>query len=95
MSLRDFLDNTGLYVGRIWRPGIGPAIVTLRGSEVVDVTCRDVPTLRDLLEHDAPATWLRAAQGEPVCTLADLEAMLACPTGDGSQAHLRFRRIGA
>lgn len=87
MSLRDFLDNTGLYVGRIWRPGIGPAIVTLRGSEVVDVTCRDVPTLRDLLEHDAPATWLRAAQGEPVCTLADLEA---ASRAAGQHDDLRF-----
>lgn len=73
MSLQDYLDDNGLYAGRIWRPGIGPAIVTLRGSQLVDVTCREVPTLRDLLEHDDPVTWLRKAEGESVCTLADLE----------------------
>lgn len=43
------MDETGLYVGRIWRPGTGPAIVTIRASQVMYVTCRDVPTMHDLL----------------------------------------------
>lgn len=87
MSLQDYLDDNGLYAGRIWRPGIGPAIVTLRGSQLVDVTCREVPTLRDLLEHDDPVTWLRKAEGESVCTLADLETASASATENDT---LRF-----
>ena len=83
MSLQDLMDETGLYVGRIWRPGTGPAIVTIRASQVMDVTCRDVPTMHDLLEREDPVAWLRAASGEPVCTLAELEAAsLAAPDAD-------------
>jgi len=83
MTLQAYLDDTGLYAGRIWRPGTGPSIVTLRGDQVVDVTCRDVPTMHDLLEREDPATWLRAASGETVCTLAELEAAsLAVPGAD-------------
>ena len=70
----NFLDPKGLYAGRVWRPGIGPAIVTLRGDDVVDVTCRDVPTMRDLLERDDAAAWLRGADGETIGSVADLDA---------------------
>ncbi|MFN4058249.1 MAG: fumarylacetoacetate hydrolase family protein [Roseinatronobacter sp.] len=74
MTLQDQLDEAGIYVGRIWRPGIGPAVVMLRAGRVVDVTCREVPTLRDLIEHKAPVAWLHNAAGEDVCALADLDA---------------------
>jgi fumarylacetoacetate (FAA) hydrolase family protein len=65
-------------VGRLWRPGIGPALVALRGDTLVDITSRDVPTMRDLLETDDPAAHVRGAEGEPVCALSDLGA----PGGD-------------
>ncbi|GGL61022.1 fumarylacetoacetate hydrolase family protein [Wenxinia marina] len=59
----------GLFVGRIWRPGIGPALVTLRGDDVVDITGAAAPTMRDLLELDDPAAFVAGADGETVCTL--------------------------
>ena len=64
--------SSGTFVGRLWRPGIGPAVVTLRKGRVIDVTCREVPTLSALLERHDPVDWLRATQGEDLCALADL-----------------------
>ena len=49
------LPKAGLFVGRVWRPGIGPAVVVQRDGRLVDVTSPEVPTMRDLLELDDPA----------------------------------------
>ncbi|GHF45948.1 fumarylacetoacetate hydrolase family protein [Seohaeicola zhoushanensis] len=58
--------------GRVWRPGIGPALVALRGEALVDITSRETPTMRDLLEAGDPADRVRSAPGETFCALADL-----------------------
>jgi fumarylacetoacetate (FAA) hydrolase family protein len=58
--------------GRVWRPGIGPALVALRGADVVDITCKAHPTMRDLCEAPNPAETLRQAQGEAFASLEDL-----------------------
>ncbi|MFV0300273.1 MAG: fumarylacetoacetate hydrolase family protein [Paracoccus sp. (in: a-proteobacteria)] len=68
------LPQGGIFTGRIWRPGIGPALVALREGAVFDVTAPEAPTMRDLLELDDPVGWLAAAKGERVCALTDLEA---------------------
>ena len=65
-------DPKGTFVGRIWRPGIGPALIRLEGDEVVDITSTALPTMQALLEADDPATTARAAPGTPVCTLSEL-----------------------
>ncbi|MDT8342785.1 MAG: fumarylacetoacetate hydrolase family protein [Thermohalobaculum sp.] len=67
-------DPTATLVGRVWRPGIGPAVVALRGARLVDITSRETPTLSDLLERDDAAAWVRGAPGEDVASLADLVA---------------------
>jgi len=65
---------TGTFVGRVWRPDAqGPSLVTLRDGRLVDITSRAAPTMRDLLEKDDPAGFVRAAEGE---TLGDLAAVL-------------------
>ena len=84
MTLTDLIEDTGLYAGRVWRPGIGPAVVTLRKGRVIDVTCREVPTLRDLLERSDAADWLRAAQGSDIGPLAEIEE--ASRTAQGADA---------
>ncbi|MCL5778115.1 fumarylacetoacetate hydrolase family protein [Limibaculum sp. FT325] len=61
-------------VGRVWRTGIGPALVAVRGERLVDITCAESPTLRDLLECDDAADRARVAPGEDLGTLADLAA---------------------
>jgi fumarylacetoacetate (FAA) hydrolase family protein len=67
-------DPKALFVGRVWRPGIGPTLVTLRGESVVDVTAREAPTMRDLMELGDVAGYLRAAEGEAIGTLSDIVA---------------------
>lgn len=65
---------SAIFVGRIWRPGIGPAVVRLDGDMVVDITSRDIPTMQALLENTAPAAVARDASGTPVCPLSELVA---------------------
>jgi len=73
--------------GRIWRPGIGPCLVTLRQGEVIDITARAAPTMRDLLELDDPAAYVRTAPGSAVCALSDL---VAASRPDAGPDDLRF-----
>ncbi|KGJ06355.1 Fumarylacetoacetate (FAA) hydrolase family protein [Paracoccus halophilus] len=67
------LPAQGLFVGRVWRPGIGPALVVLRDGMAVDVTDPQAPTMRDLLELDDPAGWLAAQKGEVIAPVSDLQ----------------------
>ncbi|MEX2520096.1 MAG: fumarylacetoacetate hydrolase family protein [Paracoccaceae bacterium] len=76
-------EAAGLWLGRVERPGIGPAVVTLRDGALVDVTCREAPTTRDVMEMDDPAGWLRAAKGEKVGTLEEIAR--ASEGGEGAR----------
>jgi fumarylacetoacetate (FAA) hydrolase family protein len=69
-------DGTrGTLVGRAWlpEPVLGPAVVAIRGEEVVDLT-RTAATMRDLLEHSDPAAIARSADAPPIGRLADMLA---------------------
>lgn len=70
------------FVGRVWRPGIGPALVTLRGDTVVDITSPTAPTMRDLLEMDDPVGHVRGLTGEEIGSLGDLVAGSGEAAGD-------------
>lgn len=91
MSLRAEDLAKGTFVGRVWLKEVGgPAVVHLRDGVLHDVTGRDAPTMRDLLEMDDPVAWLRAQAGTPLMTLEeaitqgallapnDLQAVKAC-----------------
>lgn len=65
------LPDRGRFVGRVWRPGVGPALVERRGDRLADVTSAEVPTMRDLLELDDPLGWLDAQAGRDLGSLAD------------------------
>ncbi|QJD16403.1 fumarylacetoacetate hydrolase family protein [Paracoccus sanguinis] len=65
------LPPEGMFVGRVWRPGIGPALVVHRDGRLVDVTAPAAPTMRDLLEMDDPTGWIAAQAGEDIGALAD------------------------
>jgi fumarylacetoacetate (FAA) hydrolase family protein len=60
------------FVGRVWRPDIGPCIVVLRGDTVIDITSKVAPTMRDLLERDDLIAFVRAARGDVIGTLSDI-----------------------
>ena len=71
--LPDDADASAL-AGRVWLPGAkGPAVVTVRGPDLVDITAA-FPTMRDLCEAPDPAAAIRAALGE---NLGALDAILA------------------
>jgi len=62
-------------VGRVWRPDVnGPALVMLRATRVIDITCRACPTMRDLMEMaDIPA-YLRDVEGTDIGAIEDIAA---------------------
>lgn len=66
------LPESGAFVGRVWRRGIGPAVVTIRNGDVVDITTRDAPTMRDLLEKPDIQGFMDAIEGEVIGPLAAL-----------------------
>ncbi|MXN64232.1 fumarylacetoacetate hydrolase [Stappia sp. GBMRC 2046] len=66
------LDNA-LLVGRVWRPdAAGPSLVTVRSGRVVDITSRQTPTMRDLLERDDLGEYLCKVEGEDLGTLEEI-----------------------
>lgn len=80
------LPSDALLVGRIWNPAAGgPSVVTVRDGQVVDITSRAAPTVRDICEMEDPAGYVRSAPGLAV---GSLEAVMAAPVGDASVPHL-------
>ncbi|NCO87847.1 MAG: fumarylacetoacetate hydrolase family protein [Rhodobacterales bacterium] len=71
------IPSTGLFVGRVWRAGLGPAVVTLRAGRVIDVTTPAAPTMSALLDQPDIAGFLAATPGEDIGTLADFAAVEA------------------
>jgi fumarylacetoacetate (FAA) hydrolase family protein len=77
--------QAGTYLGRIWRPDVmGPAVVTVRDGQLIDITSRSAPTVRDICEMDDPAGYVVAATGHIVGTL---EAIAAAPAADPFATH--------
>lgn len=77
--------SSGTFVGRVWRPDLGgPAVVTVRDGTLYDITSKEAPTVRDLLERDDPVGFIRAQKGEAI---GNLDALLAA-TADLSAIHL-------
>ncbi|MBV7393049.1 fumarylacetoacetate hydrolase family protein [Mameliella sediminis] len=73
------LPAGGTFVGRAWRPDIGPAVVVRRGDHLVDITSSKVPTMQALLELDDPAGFANGAEGPVLGALQDV----AKPSADG------------
>ncbi|MEX0346329.1 MAG: fumarylacetoacetate hydrolase family protein [Rhizobiaceae bacterium] len=74
MSALPFDNSDPTLVGRVFRPEVdGPSIVAVREGEVVDITSREVPTMRDLLEMDDPAGFVRHCDGETLGLFEEIE----------------------
>jgi len=77
-------DGTaGTLIGRAWLPAAsgrsaGPAVVTLRGDLVVDLSAVAL-TVTDVLNAEDPAALVRAAAGPTVGTVAEMLAASAAP----------------
>ncbi|KQY20417.1 MULTISPECIES: fumarylacetoacetate hydrolase family protein [Rhizobium/Agrobacterium group] len=78
--------ETGTFVGRAWSvEAKGPVVVTIRGGRVYDITSQENATIRDLLERENPAFFVRGVKGAEI---GSLEEMLAIREADLSQSHL-------
>ncbi|NNE80333.1 MAG: fumarylacetoacetate hydrolase family protein [Silicimonas sp.] len=78
------LDPEGLWLGRAELPGVGPAVITLRDGVAVDITAKSAPTVRDLLDREDAADYVRTAPAAPLPETAtwlapcDLQPVKAC-----------------
>lgn len=76
----------GLFLGRAWRPAVmGPAVVTVREGNLVDITDPVAPTVRDICEMEDPAAYVAEAPGQIVC---ELSVVSEAPAGDPASTHL-------
>jgi fumarylacetoacetate (FAA) hydrolase family protein len=73
-------DARGTWVGRIWDEDAGgPALVVVRDGHLHDITAREAPTMRDLLELDDAAGYVAATPGRNRGPLGDLVPVLLAP----------------
>ena len=82
--------QNAILVGRIWHPQLnGPCLVAVHEHQIYDITSREIPTMRDLLESDAPERYVAAQleQAEKLISVSALmENSLAADT-DPAQMH--------
>ncbi len=81
----------GALAARVWRPDVqGPALCAVHDGALYDVTTKDAPTMRDLLERDDPAAFLgaRAGEGERLGSVAEVAADSLAAAGDEGRMHL-------
>ncbi|CAN7281367.1 fumarylacetoacetate hydrolase family protein [Pararhizobium sp. LjRoot255] len=89
MAATNDIFETGTFVGRVWRPNVaGPALVVLRGGDLYDITSKEVPTMRDLLERDDPVAFLLQQEGEHLASLEAVMGNSVEAAGDLSAMHL-------
>ena len=82
--------QNAILVGRIWHPQLnGPCLVAVHENQIYDITSRQIPSMRDLLELDAPERYVAAQleQAEKLISVSALiENSLAADT-DPAQMH--------
>lgn len=79
------LPPEGILLGRVWDAEAGgPSVVTAREGQLIDITNRTGPLVRDICEMDDPVDYVRNADG-PV--LGSVEQITSAPVGNMSQTH--------
>jgi fumarylacetoacetate (FAA) hydrolase family protein len=79
--------SDALLVGRVWHPAVaGPAVVAVRGDQLVDITASS-PTVRDLCEAPDPVT-AASMPGEPIGSLEEILANTPRAARDASRPWL-------
>lgn len=67
------LPEGGLLLGRAKVPGTDhPVIVKLRGDDLVDITSKAAPTVRDIAEMNDPAGYVASADGKVIGNVHDV-----------------------
>ncbi|MCP4317800.1 MAG: fumarylacetoacetate hydrolase family protein [Hyphomicrobiales bacterium] len=79
----------GTSVGRVWRADVeGPSIVVVRDGNLVDITTKTAPTMRDLLELEDPGAYARETDGEHLGSLEDIAAQSIETNAVRQRTHL-------
>ncbi len=79
-------DVSGLWLGRVWLPAArGPAVVTLRDGQVIDITAKGAATVSEICEKKDPAGFVRDTAGND---LGSWNEISSAPVGDLEQIHL-------
>ncbi len=88
------LPADGTFVGRVRSPGTAhPLVVTVRDGQVIDITSRQAPTVRDICEMADPAAYVSSASGAAIASLDDiavnsLAANSLNASGNAAKPHL-------
>ena len=64
----------GSFVGRVWSKAIeGPLLVKIKDGSLYDITSKQTPTMRDLLEMENPAEYISGVEGIKIISLNKIE----------------------
>ena len=75
MAAATNLPRDGVFLGRASSPRKShPLVVTVRGGDVIDITTRLAPTVRDVCELDDPAGHVAVAEGATIGSLEEIAA---------------------
>ena len=66
------LNPAGLWLGRVERADLGPSIVTLREGQLIDITTKEAPTVRDILEMENVCEYVSSVNGQIIGSIEDL-----------------------
>jgi fumarylacetoacetate (FAA) hydrolase family protein len=66
------IPANGLFVGRVWRAGIGPSIATVRKGRVIDITSREAPTMSALVDRNDLVDYVSNAAGEDIGSVHEI-----------------------
>lgn len=89
-SVQDILPvdaQRATLVGRVWRPGIGPALAVVRGEMIYDITTAHAPTMSALFELNDVAVWVNELKGKAI---GSVEAILANSDEQHKNKNLPF-----
>ncbi|WP_116654119.1 fumarylacetoacetate hydrolase family protein [Pelagibacterium sediminicola] len=78
----------GTYLGRARTGAALPHVVTVRDGEIIDITSRTAPTVRDICEMGDPAGYVRSAKGESLGSVETVMANSMAHDGQQKLPHL-------
>ena len=65
--------SKGCFIGRIWdNLKDGPSLIKIKDGDVYDITSKEIPTVRDLLELEDVKNYLSNVQGIKLLSLEEL-----------------------
>ncbi len=76
--------ENGSFVGRVWsKSEEGPLIVKVHEGFLYDITSKEVPTMRELLEKQSPADYISKIKGKKIISLDEIEKNIKSKNFDG------------